>query len=167
MFNLLCLFVVVVVDYEKCDLFNGHWIRDWEQPVYTNTSCLTIPEPRNCFKNGRVDTDFLKWRWKPDACEIPRFNAKLFLQNFRGKSMAFIGDSVARNHMESLHCLLSQVGSLIYVYKDNTLFFTFNRYSIFFPEEYYNATFYSKEWYKRFMYNFFNCNHVCKFSCKI
>lgn len=156
------------LDYESCDLFNGHWIRDWEQPFYTNKSCLTIPEPRNCFKNGRIDTDFLKWRWKPDACEIPRFNAKLFLQNFRGKSMAFIGDSVARNHMESLQCLLSQVGSFLFT---RTIYFSFLLTDIayFFPMNItmVNGTFYSKEWYRRFMYNFFNCNDVCKFNCKI
>ncbi|WOH05547.1 hypothetical protein DCAR_0624966 [Daucus carota subsp. sativus] len=79
-----------------------------EQPLYTNKSCPVMREPRNCFMNGRVDTDFLKWRWQPNTCKLPRSNPKLFLEIFRGKSMAFIGDSVARNHMESLLCLLYQ-----------------------------------------------------------
>ena len=61
------------------------------------------------FMQGRMDMDFLNWRWKPDQCDLPRFNAKTFLQIVQGKTMAFIGDSVARNHMESLLCLLSQV----------------------------------------------------------
>lgn len=89
-----------------------------EQPLYTSKSCPIMGDLRNCFLNGRTDTDFLKWRWQPDTCKISRFNPKLFLEIVRGKSMAFIGDSVARNHMESLLCLLYQVLSF--------LFFLFN-----------------------------------------
>jgi hypothetical protein len=33
-----------------------------------------------------------------DGCEMPRFNAEAFLGAIRGKSMAFVGDSLARNH---------------------------------------------------------------------
>ena len=96
-------------------MFTGQWIRDMEQPLYTNKSCPVMREPRNCFMNGRVDTDFLKWRWQPNTCKLPRSNPKLFLEIFRGKSMAFIGDSVARNHMESLLCLLYQVPPLFFL----------------------------------------------------
>ncbi|KAH0699171.1 hypothetical protein KY290_013985 [Solanum tuberosum] len=60
-------------------------------------------------KYGRPDTDFLKWKWKPDRCELPIFDAHQFLEFVRGKSLAFVGDSVARNHMQSLICLLSKV----------------------------------------------------------
>nr|POF00362.1 protein altered xyloglucan 4-like [Quercus suber] len=95
---------------EHCDLSKGHWIREPRGSYfYTNSSCATIPNSKNCFKQGRMDKDFLNWRWKPDQCELPRFDAKFFLQIVQGKIMAFIGDSVARNHIESLLCLLSQV----------------------------------------------------------
>ncbi|KAK4834081.1 hypothetical protein QYF36_016515 [Acer negundo] len=56
----------------------------------------------------RPDTDFMKWRWKPDGCDLPIFNPAQFLKIVRGKSLAFIGDSVARNQMQSLICLLSR-----------------------------------------------------------
>ena len=56
--------------------------------------------------------DFLNWKWKPENCELPSFDAKRFLEMSRGKKMAFVGDSVARNHIESLLCLLSQVTSI-------------------------------------------------------
>lgn len=56
--------------------------------------------------------DFVNWRWKPDECELPRFDSMAFLHLLRGKKLAFIGDSVARNHMESLLCILSQVHSI-------------------------------------------------------
>ncbi|KAE8735845.1 Detected protein of confused Function [Hibiscus syriacus] len=60
-------------------------------------------------KFGRPDTEFMKWRWKPDECQLPLFDAAQFLEIARGKSMAFVGDSVARNQMESLLCLLAHV----------------------------------------------------------
>ncbi|KAL5974323.1 hypothetical protein ACLOJK_030987 [Asimina triloba] len=98
------------IDYYKaCDLFVGRWIREPKGPLYTNTSCVTIPESKNCRKYGRVDEDYMHWRWKPDECELQRFDANKFLRMARGKTLGFIGDSVARNQMESLLCLLSQV----------------------------------------------------------
>ncbi|WCJ20922.1 TRICHOME BIREFRINGENCE-LIKE 22 [Euphorbia peplus] len=104
---------------EKCDLFKGHWRPEINAiRAYTNLSCATIPESNNCFKNGRQDTDFLNWRWKPDKCDLPMFDSREFLEIVRGKTMAFVGDSVARNHMESLLCLLSQEEVPIYAYKD-------------------------------------------------
>ena len=93
----------------ECDLFTGEWVRNPEGPYYTNETCDAIQEHQNCMKFGRPDTDYLKWRWKPDACELPLFQPDLFLQMVKGKSLAFIGDSVARNHMQSLICLLSKV----------------------------------------------------------
>ncbi|MCE5166768.1 hypothetical protein HAX54_026048 [Datura stramonium] len=94
---------------EKCDLFSGEWVPNPEGPYYTNTTCFAIQEHQNCIKYGRPDRDFLKWKWKPDACELPIFEAHQFLELVRGKSLAFVGDSVARNHMQSLICLLSKV----------------------------------------------------------
>ncbi|KAJ7974521.1 Trichome birefringence-like family [Quillaja saponaria] len=105
---------------EKCDLFMGHWVPAVNRSsFYTNSSCPTIPESKNCFKNGRKDNDFLNWKWKPEKCELPRFDSKTFLDFVRGKKMAFVGDSVARNHMESLLCLLSQEETPKDVYKDS------------------------------------------------
>ncbi|KAI3861664.1 hypothetical protein MKW98_000616 [Papaver atlanticum] len=92
----------------KCDLFKGRWVPDPNGPSYTNWSCPTIPEYRNCIKFGRKDTDYMNWRWKPDECELPRFNSKTFLKIVQGKKLALIGDSLARNQFDSLLCLLSQ-----------------------------------------------------------
>ncbi|KAF5740350.1 putative Trichome birefringence-like 22 [Tripterygium wilfordii] len=104
---------------ENCDLFKGHWVPDLKGSLYTNYSCSTIPESKNCFRQGREDKDFLNWRWKPDQCDLPRFDSIKFLEMVRGKKLAFVGDSVSRNHMESLLCLLSQVEVPIDVYKDS------------------------------------------------
>ncbi|EPS64794.1 hypothetical protein M569_09983 [Genlisea aurea] len=92
-----------------CDLYHGKWIYDSSGPLYRNDSCSIITQMQNCQGNGRPDKDYENWRWKPDQCTIPRFNPKLFLQLMRKKTLAFIGDSVARNQMESMICILSQV----------------------------------------------------------
>ncbi|KAL5723461.1 hypothetical protein ACHQM5_006861 [Ranunculus cassubicifolius] len=93
----------------KCDIFTGEWIPDSNAPYYTNETCWAIHEHQNCMKHGRPDQDFMQWRWKPDECELPIFNATQFLELVRGKSLAFVGDSVGRNQMQSLICLLSNV----------------------------------------------------------
>lgn len=101
----------VVTSHEGCDIFSGEWVPNPEAPYYTNTTCWAIHEHQNCMKFGRPDTDFIKWKWKPYGCEdgLPVFDPLRFLEIVRGKTMAFVGDSVSRNHMQSLICLLSQV----------------------------------------------------------
>ena len=92
-----------------CNIFSGEWIPNNDAPYYTNETCGVIHEYQNCMKHGRPDTGYLKWRWKPDGCELPVFDPAEFLELVRDKSLAFVGDSVARNHMQSLICLLSRV----------------------------------------------------------
>ncbi|MQL82998.1 hypothetical protein Taro_015472 [Colocasia esculenta] len=94
---------------EKCDLFTGEWIPNPSGPVYTNESCLVIEGHQNCLKNGRPDTGYLYWRWKPLGCDLPVFDPERFLDAMRNKSWAFIGDSISRNHIQSLVCLLSKL----------------------------------------------------------
>ncbi|KAL3723481.1 hypothetical protein ACJRO7_035633 [Eucalyptus globulus] len=97
------------VDRRRCDVFRGQWVRHPNAEYYTNLTCPLIIDQHNCLKFGRPDTEFLKWRWKPDECELPRFHAGRFLEMARGKSLAFVGDSVGRNQMQSLLCLLAKV----------------------------------------------------------
>lgn len=102
------IFIVIAVA-EKCDLFTGDWIPDSSGPAYTNESCHEIENHQNCMRNGRPDSDYLYWRWNPRDCGLPRFNPERFLDLMRNKSWAFIGDSISRNHVQSLLCILSQV----------------------------------------------------------
>ncbi|KAI8020739.1 Protein trichome birefringence-like 24 [Camellia lanceoleosa] len=85
----------------ECDIFTGHWIPDPSGPYYTNQSCRNIEAHQNCMKNGRPDSEYLYWRWKPRDCELPKFDPKRFLNLMRNKSWAFIGDSISRNHVQS------------------------------------------------------------------
>ncbi|KAJ7951273.1 Protein trichome birefringence-like [Quillaja saponaria] len=69
-------------------------------------------------RNGRPDSDYLYWRWSPRDCDLPKFNPNNFLDLMRNKSWAFIGDSISRNQVQSLLCILSQVEPPVEVYHD-------------------------------------------------
>ncbi|KAL2455154.1 FAD binding 3 domain-containing protein [Abeliophyllum distichum] len=95
--------------YEKCNVFVGNWVQDPTSPFYTNATCSIIEDHQNCIRNGRPDTDYIYWRWKPRDYNLPKFDPKKFLNMMRDKSLAFIGDSIMRNHVQSLLCMLSQI----------------------------------------------------------
>ena len=84
---------------------------DPDAPYYTNDTCSIIHEHYDCMRFGKPDLRFIKWRWRPDGdgCDLPRFDPARFLALMRGKTIAFIGDSLARNHKDSLICLLNRV----------------------------------------------------------
>ncbi|XP_073147634.1 protein trichome birefringence-like 6 isoform X2 [Henckelia pumila] len=90
----------------SCDITKGEWVVDENYPLYTNASCPFIDEGFNCQANGRADKDYMKWRWQPQDCDIPRFNATKMLEFIRGKRVVFVGDSINRNQWESMLCLL-------------------------------------------------------------
>ncbi|KAJ1702363.1 hypothetical protein LUZ63_002142 [Rhynchospora breviuscula] len=71
--------------------------------------------------NGRPDTGYLYWQWQPkdNQCSAPMFDASLFLELIKNKHLAFIGDSLARNQLESLICLLSTASKPELVYQDS------------------------------------------------
>ncbi|KAG9458973.1 hypothetical protein H6P81_003481 [Aristolochia fimbriata] len=91
-----------------CDLSVGRWVFDESYPLY-DANCPYIGTKLSCQKNGRPDSDYQKWRWKPHGCSIPRFDALKFLGKMRGKRMMLVGDSIMRNQWESLVCLIHGV----------------------------------------------------------
>ncbi|KAL6864877.1 hypothetical protein ACP4OV_016028 [Aristida adscensionis] len=92
----------------KCDLFNGEWVPNPSGPAYTNASCRFIDDHQNCLMNGRPDMGYLHWRWKPYGCDVPPFDGFRFLDAMRNKAWGLIGDSILRNQLQSLLCLLSE-----------------------------------------------------------
>ncbi|KAH8522093.1 hypothetical protein H0E87_002925 [Populus deltoides] len=102
----------------KCDLFTGDWIPNSSGPMYTNATCSLIEGHQNCMRNGRPDSGYLFWRWNPRDCELPPFDAQRFLEVMRNKRWALIGDSISRNHVQSLLCILSTVEQAVEVYHD-------------------------------------------------
>ncbi|CAL5068313.1 unnamed protein product [Urochloa decumbens] len=100
-----------------CNLFNGTWVRDFRGSIYTNVTCPTMPDSKNCGKYGK-QMDYVNWKWVPHGCDMVRFEPQLFLNIVRGKTLAFAADSIGRNQMESLLCLLSQVETPNKIYSD-------------------------------------------------
>ncbi|KAF2300717.1 hypothetical protein GH714_015318 [Hevea brasiliensis] len=68
--------------------------------------CPFIDDEFNCQKFGRPDTQYLKYAWQPDSCNLPRFNGVDFLMSWRGKKIMFVGDSLSLNMWESLSCMI-------------------------------------------------------------
>ncbi|KAF8409138.1 hypothetical protein HHK36_005211 [Tetracentron sinense] len=115
-FHIKCTFVcavVVLISYlyvEKasgsCDIFKGSWVYDESYPLYNTSSCGLIEKEFDCQKNGRSDELYLKYRWKPTACDLPRFDGEDFLRRVKGEKIQFVGDSLSLNQWQSLICML-------------------------------------------------------------
>ncbi|GAV69425.1 PC-Esterase domain-containing protein/PMR5N domain-containing protein [Cephalotus follicularis] len=91
---------------DGCDIFDGSWVVDDTYPLYNASECPFVEQGFNCLANGRRDKDYLKWRWKPRKCDIPRFDVRNILERLRSKRVVFVGDSMSRTQWESLICLL-------------------------------------------------------------
>ncbi|XP_051127448.1 protein trichome berefringence-like 7 isoform X1 [Andrographis paniculata] len=90
-----------------CDVFDGEWVLDDDSyPLYNASHCPFVEQGFNCLANGRTDDDYLKWRWKPKGCNLPRVDVYRVLEAFRNKRIVFVGDSMSRTQWESLICLL-------------------------------------------------------------
>jgi hypothetical protein len=89
-----------------CDVFDGAWVPDETRPLYSSSECPFAEHGFDCLANGRTDTGYLKWRWKPRRCDVPRFSARAALERLRGKRVVFVGDSMSRTQWESFICML-------------------------------------------------------------
>ena len=95
-----------------------------------------VPDVFDCRRNGRPDDDYLKFRWSPGNCRLPRsvdhhklhaqvqsarsllssltlsniyicrFDGGDLLRRWRGKTVMFVGDSLSMNQWVSLACML-------------------------------------------------------------
>uniref|UniRef100_A0A0E0ITJ2 Uncharacterized protein n=1 Tax=Oryza nivara TaxID=4536 RepID=A0A0E0ITJ2_ORYNI len=94
---------------KSCNYSDGKWVWAPGHVLRYNATRCNVKATHDCIRNGRPDTGYLDWRWQPAAagCTLPAFDAGSFLAAVRGKHVAFIGDSMARNQAQSLICLLT------------------------------------------------------------
>ncbi|XP_047316599.1 protein trichome birefringence-like 11 [Impatiens glandulifera] len=92
-----------------CNVFDGNWVWDESYPLYKSEDCSFLDVGFRCSENGRPDNFYTKWRWQPNNCNLPRFDAKNMLEKLRNKRLVFVGDSIGRNQWESILCMLASV----------------------------------------------------------
>ncbi|KAI3994967.1 hypothetical protein MKX01_019781 [Papaver californicum] len=94
----------------SCDLFSGKWVYDNStNPLYSWKQCSFWNDWFTCEKYGRKDLSYQNWRWQPNQCDLPRFNAKALLERLRGKRMVYVGDSMNTNQWVSMVCMVESV----------------------------------------------------------
>ncbi|XP_010675406.2 protein trichome birefringence-like 31 isoform X2 [Beta vulgaris subsp. vulgaris] len=94
-------------DIEDCNVFEGKWVWDnVSRPLYSEESCPFLVKQVACQRNGRPDNFYQFWRWQPNDCNLPRFNALKLLRILRNKRLMFIGDSIQRSQFDSMVCML-------------------------------------------------------------
>ncbi|GKV31864.1 hypothetical protein SLEP1_g40523 [Rubroshorea leprosula] len=94
---------------KTCDYSYGRWVPDQRSSLQLYAeSCPFLDPGFRCRKNGRKDVEYLKWKWQPHGCDIPRFNASDLLERSQNGRIVFAGDSLGRNQWESLICMLAE-----------------------------------------------------------
>ncbi|TKW15350.1 hypothetical protein SEVIR_5G232300v4 [Setaria viridis] len=95
-------------DDSECDVFEGEWVEEpVGYPLYDAAECPFLSDQVACRRNGRPDSGYEQWRWRPRGCGgRTRLRGAEALELCRDKRLVFVGDSLNRNMWESLACIL-------------------------------------------------------------
>ncbi|VFQ91658.1 unnamed protein product [Cuscuta campestris] len=120
----------------SCDLYSGKWVYDntSRYPLYKEHECTFMSDQLACQKFGRKDFDYQRWRWQPNQCHLPRFNAMKLLEKLRNKRLVFVGDSLNRGQWVSMVCLVDSaippsLKSMHYKYNASLIIFRAKEYN--------------------------------------
>ncbi|KAF0921618.1 hypothetical protein E2562_011370, partial [Oryza meyeriana var. granulata] len=65
---------------KDCNYRNGKWVSDNHRPLYSGFGCKQwLSESWACRLTQRTDFAYEKFRWQPEGCEMPGFEASQFL----------------------------------------------------------------------------------------
>ncbi|XP_075474281.1 protein trichome birefringence-like 38 isoform X1 [Primulina tabacum] len=120
-------------EQKSCNFYEGEWLYDESYPLYDSSDCPFIRKEFACLKYDRPDHQYLKYRWQPNGCNIPRFDGLDLLKRLKGKKVMFVGDSISSNQWSSMVCLLHNAvkGSNITSHTDkSTSTVTFQDYDV-------------------------------------
>lgn len=60
-------------DPDECSIAHGKWVFNRSiKPLYSDRTCKYLDRQVACVKNGRPDSDYRYWEWRPDDCILPR-----------------------------------------------------------------------------------------------
>lgn len=74
------------INDEVCDYTRGRWVRDDDADIngkfrYYDEGCPFLDPGFQCLANGRKDEGYLRWRWQPYGCRLPRYVHKVKERN--------------------------------------------------------------------------------------
>ncbi|GAB4838060.1 Protein trichome birefringence-like 16 [Ancistrocladus abbreviatus] len=93
---------------QTCNYARGKWVADDHQPLYSGSGCKKwLSGMWACRMTQRTEFAYEKFRWLPHDCEMEEFEGSKFLKRMQDKTLAFIGDSLARQQFQSLMCMIT------------------------------------------------------------